>query len=458
MERISEVVVVGGGPAGSTCAAELVRLGIPVIVWDKAVFPRDKVCAGWITPQIVDALELDIAEYARQHVCQPVFAFRVGLIGGGTVEITYDRPMSYGIRRCEFDTYLLRRCGAGLKLGEPVRRLQRTPRGWTINDHLQARLIVGAGGHFCPVARTLRNGRDRAAPVVPAQEVEFRMTADQAGLCRIAPECPELYFCPDFRGYAWCFRKGDYLNIGLGRIEESRLSAHLESFVDFLRRAGRIGFDLPARFKGHAYRLLTPPFADAVDDAALLVGDALGLAYPQSGEGIRPAVESGLLAARAIAAAGGDYSADRLWHYVQWLEERFVRDRAVPDATSSTLDGSPAARQAAPSTLPHRKRPADRARADHGASDGHPLRRLRCWAGRLLLHNRWFVRRIVLERWFLHCHVPPIFGPRHGAPDGPSRGLSPTAGVPAHSPQLQETPCGDASVPAGASAPPGDRH
>jgi flavin-dependent dehydrogenase len=38
----------------------------------------------------------------------------------------------------------------------------------------------------------------------------------------------------------------------------------------------------------------------------VLIGDAAGLAYAQSGEGIRPAIESGLLAAGAIVAAGGD--------------------------------------------------------------------------------------------------------------------------------------------------------
>ncbi|RMG33969.1 MAG: hypothetical protein D6725_15070 [Planctomycetota bacterium] len=451
-QPISEVVVVGGGPAGSACAAELVRLGIPVLVWDRAVFPRDKVCAGWITPQIADALRLDPAEYGRRHVCQPILAFRVGLIGADTIEVQYDRPVSYGIRRCEFDTYLLRRCGAALQLGEPVRRIQRCSEGWTINGRLRTRMLVGAGGHFCPVARTLRGGRDSAAPTVPAQEIEFRMTSEQARHCRVAPECPELYFCRDFLGYAWCFRKGDYLNIGIGRIGEPRLSAHLQDFLAFLKRTGRVPFDLPGRFKGHAYRLLAPPLDHAVADAAVLVGDALGLAYPQSGEGIRPAVESGLLAARTIAAAAGRYDRTVLQRYADWLHDRFVGDRAIDDAAMGGLDATAsshtdatglatdgrfsttsaatAAGTTAPSespsaderpTTPHTKRlttprlPARERRRDIPAAGDGPLRRLRCLAGRLLLRNPWFVRRIVLEKWFLHRHVPPVFGTREAS-------------------------------------------
>ncbi len=51
-----DVLIAGGGPAGSTCAWALRQAGLDVIVADKAIFPRDKVCAGWITPQVVTDL------------------------------------------------------------------------------------------------------------------------------------------------------------------------------------------------------------------------------------------------------------------------------------------------------------------------------------------------------------------------------------------------------------------
>ena len=48
-----DVLIVGGGPAGSSAAWQLSRHGLDVVVMDKAEFPRDKVCAGWITPAVI---------------------------------------------------------------------------------------------------------------------------------------------------------------------------------------------------------------------------------------------------------------------------------------------------------------------------------------------------------------------------------------------------------------------
>ena len=47
-----DALVVGGGPAGSSCARALERAGLDVVVLDRASFPRDKVCAGWVTPEL----------------------------------------------------------------------------------------------------------------------------------------------------------------------------------------------------------------------------------------------------------------------------------------------------------------------------------------------------------------------------------------------------------------------
>jgi len=76
MER-RDAVIVGGGPAGSTLARALVAAGASVAVFDKRAFPRDKTCAGWITPPVVANLALDLEDYARSRVLQPIHGFRV---------------------------------------------------------------------------------------------------------------------------------------------------------------------------------------------------------------------------------------------------------------------------------------------------------------------------------------------------------------------------------------------
>ena len=58
-----DVLIVGGGPAGSSCAWGLRGSGLDVAILDRQTFPRDKICGGWITPQVMSELGIDPAEY-----------------------------------------------------------------------------------------------------------------------------------------------------------------------------------------------------------------------------------------------------------------------------------------------------------------------------------------------------------------------------------------------------------
>jgi flavin-dependent dehydrogenase len=66
--RSVEVIVVGGGPAGSAAAQRLKAAGADVLVLDKECFPRHKLCAGWITPQVVSDLQLEISAYPHSFL------------------------------------------------------------------------------------------------------------------------------------------------------------------------------------------------------------------------------------------------------------------------------------------------------------------------------------------------------------------------------------------------------
>jgi menaquinone-9 beta-reductase len=366
-----DVLIVGGGPAGSTCAWQLAKAGLDVLVMDKQTFPRDKVCAGWVTPAVLESLELDVEDYAQGRVMQPICGFRTGVIGADAAETHYGRAVSYAIRRCEFDDYLLRRSGARLRQGEPLAGMVREGNTWLVNDEIRTPLVIGAGGHFCPVARTLRGGLDGKSrgseTIVAAQEIEYRLPPSERGACRIEQDVVQFYFCADLKGYGWCFAKGDYLNIGLGREDSHGLSGHVERFCAWLQESGRVPRDLPGKFNGHAYLLYPESQRRPIDDGVLLIGDAAGLAYPRSGEGIRPAVESALMAAEVVVAAARDYRAARLAPYVECLTQRF---------------GAKSAQQDTASWLPQGLRQSLAAK---------------------LLATNWFARHVVIDRWFLHA-------------------------------------------------------
>ena len=360
-----EVLIVGGGPAGSTCAWKLRKAGLDVLLLDKEWFPREKPCAGWITPVVLETLAIDRKEYRQGRVLQDINSFRTGLMSGTEVVTHYGTTVSYGIRRCEFDHYLLQRSAARHIVGEPVSALERHDGSWLVNGRLRARLLVGAGGHFCPVARHLGAipGKEEA---IVAQVAEVALSPDQERHCRITAETPALYFCRDMKGYGWLFRKERFINVGLGRRDADNLGRHTKDFCAFLAQRGDLPANFSGRFQGHAYRLYERQEGrTCVSDGALLLGDAAGLARQQSGEGIQPAVESALLAADTILEANGNYCRDNLEPYARRLAGRFGgEDLKIPSL--SIFSGI--------------------------------LR----FVGARMLSSPWFARHIVLDRWFLH--------------------------------------------------------
>ena len=299
LPALYDVLIVGGGPAGSTCARVLAAGGARVAVVDRAEFPRVKLCAGWLSPGIWDVLQLTPASYPR------------GLWEWNTCHVHYRGKAhaipchGWFIRRYEFDEFLLHSSGADLHLGTHVKQIERDASGqWAIGP-LRARYLIGAGGTHCPVARMLAPTRPKRA--VGVQELELQLDTISVARTRLGKDGePELVLFDDIGGYGWNVPKSDWINVGCGTLDATAARNAWRHTHDHLRAAGHLppGAE-PAleHIKGHSYFLFEPVHLDAAyRDQAFLVGDSLGLAHPITAEGILPATLSGRHAAEAILA------------------------------------------------------------------------------------------------------------------------------------------------------------
>src|SRR5215510_3057614 len=177
------VLIVGGGPAGSSCAWSLGQRRIDSIVLDAESFPRTKLCAGWITPQVLEALHIDADAYPRGIV--RLEKLHVEYFAREAPWIRDVASAQYSIRRYEFDDWLLKRSGASV-FQHAVRRIERDGDLFVVDGQFRAKYLVGAGGTSCPVFRTLfkaANPRSREYQVAAIEE-EFEY-AGALGDCQL---------------------------------------------------------------------------------------------------------------------------------------------------------------------------------------------------------------------------------------------------------------------------------
>ena len=305
-----DVIIVGGGPAGSTCAFILVKSGLHTLLLDRADFPRVKLCAGWLSAPIWDILGLSPKEYTgglwvwhRVHI-----HFR-----GRKYSI---KSSGYFVRRYEFDEFLLKRSNVQTIQGHNVRQIEKDSEGyWVVDRQYRAKYLVGAGGTHCPVARSLFPELDSAQ--CGTQEREFEGDGTAIAACRAGEDGePEIILHDDMRGYSWNVPKGEWLNIGTGtKVAKEVLPAWNKArnfFEGNETKTGTIPLSsrpMLEKMKGHGYKIFESDHLRYCQaNNVFVVGDALGLAQPMTGEGILPAVLSGKLCATAIAeGAPGSY-------------------------------------------------------------------------------------------------------------------------------------------------------
>ena len=323
-----DVIIVGGGPAGSTCAARLTAAGMKAAVLDLAQFPRLKLCAGWVTPEVLDDLGVQVDQYPHRL---NTFEKLVVHIKGLTFNV---RTTQHSIRRFEFDDFLLKRSCADV-FNHSVKSIRQEGGRYVVDDAFSGDYLVGAAGTRCPVYRTFfRKLNPRAKDLqIVAYELEFPYEWHD-------PRCHLWFIENNLPGYSWYVPKQNgYLNCGVGGFAErikargDDIKMHWGHLVRKLGDSGLVTDWTPDDAHGYSYFMRSD--VDILrSENAFIVGDAAGLATLDLGEGIGPAVQSAELATDAILS-NAEYSLEAIHAYSpikpwlrSWLEKRLSKKLA----------------------------------------------------------------------------------------------------------------------------------
>ena len=319
-----DCIIVGAGPAGSSSAYHLAKQGHSVLVLDKASFPRKKSCGGGVSPAIADWFDFDFAPVVQNHVSQVKYTFKMG--DSAEVSLEGVTPM-WMVQREQFDNFLLEQAtgqGVEVKTGVEVQGVQLEGDSWQVNTsagQFTGKYLIAADGANSTVAKLLgfkETTKIAAASLQVPGEVSDRRQVT-------------AFF--DFgslkNGFMWCFPKADgysfsaaYVRNPKGKPEE--LKKQLYQYTELF------GVDASqGEYQEHPLNLWQAN-RPLHSDRALLAGEAAGMVDPLIGEGIRPALYTGVQAARAVhQAIAGDTNA--LANYSETVNQEWGSNLAKAD-------------------------------------------------------------------------------------------------------------------------------
>jgi len=306
-DRMSyDVIVIGGGPSGSSAALRAAQLGARVLLLEKTSMPRPKLCGGWVSRYALSRLGFEIAP----QIVETSFRSLELSDSASSVTLAPEQALGIFVDRASFDHFLLEQAQAGgaqirtekaLAVDSQGSRIQvRT----TESTHEAGGVVIctGAAGALVGSVRRLDTACQSAACIEQRVPVEFAdplgIGEGQARLCLGAVPY----------GYGWILHHGAYLLVGIGcrRHGSPDLLAAFKSFWETL--------SLPPELPSPRGHLLPIGGYDRRlgRERCLLAGDAAGMVDALNGEGIAGAIESGQMAAEALAA-GPDSDAAALY-------------------------------------------------------------------------------------------------------------------------------------------------
>jgi len=368
-----DVVVVGGGPAGSSTAYHLAKRDVSVLVIDKDTFPRDKICGDGIAPRAVRTLYKMGLRHRLDGEFNKFHGFRFA--GPGRTVIETPIPPTprfpdhgYIIRRVDLDKILLdyaRENGAevweGCRVTAPLIEDGRVVGVKALRDgqevEVTSKVVVGADGPHSTL------GKAMGLLVNDPRYLGISIRQYFEGVEQIGDHL-EIYSEREIiPGSGWIFPVSDTVaNVGVGamlyHIRRRQMDLHgmLETFISDTRHASpKLKNARPISSVRGALLRVGLGGSKAECPGMILVGDAASMTNPVSGEGITYALETGEMAAdhilgsrmsgRGIHHDPGEDSfkqkiVDRYEHYfnmgtnsIKWLDRTWVMKPGIAFAS-----------------------------------------------------------------------------------------------------------------------------
>ncbi len=298
-----DVIVVGGGPGGSTAARFCAKAGLKTLLIERERLPRYKPCGGCLSAKTVRLFDFDLTPVIENTIYGAKFTY----CSKDPFFIESKNPIAFLVMRDRFDLFLINKASeAGTKIldGEKVTKVEEGADGVEVElakgTKFRCQVLVGADGSASMVAKSLslRPHKNDGYGVAIESETPFNSSLP-------FPK-EELHFVHlDFgrvpNGYGWVFPKKEWLSIGIGGMfRETKKMNPRQYFNSFLKGLSYLPEGKIGKVIGH----LLPSFYDEKQKVSqgrfLLVGDAAHLMDPLQGEGIYYAVRSGMLAAEAV--------------------------------------------------------------------------------------------------------------------------------------------------------------
>ncbi|MHA2188654.1 MAG: geranylgeranyl reductase family protein [Candidatus Thorarchaeota archaeon] len=303
-----DLIVVGGGPAGAACARKAAEEDLDVLLLERALHPRRKLCGGAITQRIAKYLDSDYEKVVENRVSTATI-----ISPSGQPILAADNDINISmVKRHRFDNYMLEKArSAGVEVIQDsrvvaVEQLRSSIRVLTKGNSYKGHLLVGADGVNGIVARST-NIRSKWPSDAVALCIQADVPMDAETISKIMSNqesktlALEIYLGVSEWGYAWCFPKTDELSIGIGcRMDKiSSLRPAWKSFLEHLEKMKGLKLDTSTK---SAFRIpFSPKIGRITTRRTMLVGDAAGLVSSLTGEGIYYAVRSGILAAEVAS-------------------------------------------------------------------------------------------------------------------------------------------------------------